>query len=204
MIVRTCTKCNQEKLLEEFSKKGLGKTNFNSSKPSPSMQDIRKKTCKKCDADYARKFRKQNKNYRGSGMTNKYTIDQRLLVSAVGARLGDARSRMAKGFAFVSPELDRDWLYNLFTAQNGECALSGEIMLLERKSPYSLSLDQIIPSKGYIKGNVQWVTWAVNRAKGDLSSEAFLGMCKKITERCNDYPLREYTQASGSAEPLVK
>lgn len=203
MNTRICTKCNQEKSLEEFSKKGLGKTNFKANKPAPSMMDVRKKTCKSCDAAYAREFRKANKNYRGSGITKKYSMDERLTVSAIGSRLADARSRQQRGFAYVSPELDRDWLYALFLEQGGKCALSGVPLRIERKHPVALSLDQIEPSKGYVKGNVQWVAWAVNRAKGDLPTAVFIDMCRKITERCNDYPEKEYTQAGGSAEPLA-
>jgi len=187
MSLRTCSKCNQEKLLEYFSKKGLGKTNFKAYMPAPSMMDERKKTCKVCDAAYAREFRKANKNYRGSGITKKYPISERLTVSAIGARLADARSRNQQGFAFVDPELNRDWLYALFISQEGKCALSGVLLRIEKKHPISLSLDQIVPSKGYIKGNLQWVAWAINRAKGDMSTDMFLDMCKKVTERCNDY-----------------
>ena len=203
MTNRICVKCNQQKLLEEFSRKGLGVTNFKANKPAPSMMDERKKTCKECDAAYAREFRKNNKNYRGSGITSKYSMDERLVVSAVGSRLADARSRAKLGFATVSPDLGRDWLYTLFQSQNGKCALSGVTLRVERKHPVSLSLDQIEPSKGYIKGNVQWVAWAVNRAKGDMSTEMFQDMCRQVTERCNDYPVREYTQVGGSAKPLA-
>lgn len=167
------------------------------------MLDENKKTCKVCDALYAREFRKTNKNYRGSGITKKYPIEERLLISAIGTRLADAKSRSQKGFAFVDPDLNRDWLYALFKKQAGKCALSGVTLLIERKSPLSLSLDQIEPSKGYIKENLQWVAWAVNRAKGDMPTNMFLDMCKKITERCNDYPVREYIQVDGSAEPLA-
>jgi hypothetical protein len=203
MIMRICTKCNQEKLLEEFSKKGLGTTNFKANKPAPSMIDVLKKTCKACDAAYAREFRKANKNYRGSGMINKYPMNERLVVSAIGSRLADARSRSQKGFATVAEDLDRDWLYALFLSQEGKCALSGVALRIERKHPVALSLDQIEPSQGYVKGNVQWVAWAVNRAKGDLPTAMFIDMCKKITERCNDYPVREYIQVDGSAKPLA-
>ena len=44
------------------------------------------------------------------------------------------------------------------------------------------SVDCIEPTLGYVKGNVQWVSWKVNRAKGDLSNEEFLNMCKAVIE----------------------
>lgn len=37
-----------------------------------------------------------------------------------------------------------------------------------------LSLDRVDSSKGYIRGNIQWVTKRINWMKGDLSMEEFL------------------------------
>ena len=53
-------------------------------------------------------------------------------------------------------------------------------MALETEHPHTLSLDQIDASKGYIEGNVQWLTWFVNRAKGEMSQEIFLSMCETV------------------------
>jgi hypothetical protein len=40
-------------------------------------------------------------------------------------------------------------------------------------NPLSCSIDRIDNSKGYTKDNVQLVTWACNRARGNLSVEDF-------------------------------
>ncbi len=42
------------------------------------------------------------------------------------------------------------------------------------------SPDQIVPGKGYVPGNVRWVLWAVNRAKGEMSEEDFVEICRKV------------------------
>jgi hypothetical protein len=97
-------------------------------------------------------------------------------------------------------DLDGEYLYELLVQQGMCCALSGIPMTLDKGTHHVLSLDQITAGGGYVRGNVQWLSWAVNRAKGDLSLQEFVGMCKAIG-RCNDYPEREYAQVGGSALP---
>ena len=44
-----------------------------------------------------------------------------------------------------------------------------------------LSIDNFSKSgKGYVPGNVQWVSWRVNRAKGEQTQEQFLEMCRAV------------------------
>lgn len=45
-----------------------------------------------------------------------------------------------------------------------------------------LSIDKIRPEGGYVEGNVQWVAWAVNRAKGDMETDVFVDMCRQVLE----------------------
>lgn len=47
---------------------------------------------------------------------------------------------------------------------------------------FNASLDRIDSSKGYIKGNIQWVTKEVNFMKQELSNNRFLQLCKIICE----------------------
>lgn len=158
---KTCRTCKETKPESEFSIAASGKkgANFRHSK-------FRLKTqCKSCDAEYARNFRKNNKNYTGTGKINKF--ENRYLASAVSNRMTEAKSRSKKsGLPF---DLDQEYLYNLYNLQNGVCIYTKEPLLLERENLASLSLDKIEPSLGYVKGNVQWVCWAVNRAKGEMT-----------------------------------
>lgn len=179
-MTKTCNACNKEKPLEEFglqTSRDKG-TNFHKN-PTYKAQ------CKACIAEYARNWRKNNTNYKGSGKITKYPEEDRLLLSAISSRLTDAKTRTKK---YNKPEcdVDRDYLYSLFKKQNGRCAYSGVELSLQKSSPLVLSLDQIDPTKGYIKDNVQWLAWAVNRAKGDMDEQTFLDMCRVITEKCND------------------
>lgn len=50
-------------------------------------------------------------------------------------------------------------------------------------SHYAPSPDRVVPSLGYVAGNVRWVLWMVNRAKGRMTEEQFLDMCRAAAAR---------------------
>ena len=179
---KTCTTCNETKPIEEFGKNGSRGTNFRSNAGT-----ARKAVCKVCTALAAKAWRKANPNYHKnkSNKINKYVVEDKLLISAIGSRLIDAKQRI-KNLNQIPTDLDRDWLFDLYKKQEGKCALSGVSLVVEKGTPLTLSLDKIDPSKGYVKGNVQWLCWAVNRAKGDLHTEDFVDMCQSVVRKCND------------------
>lgn len=76
--------------------------------------------------------------------------------------------------------------WNKFLEQNRICALTGEVLILERDVNKSLtntaSLDRIDSSKGYTVDNVQWVHKDVNIIKSNLSEDRLLFWVKKIYE----------------------
>ena len=62
------------------------------------------------------------------------------------------------------------------------CALSGEELSFGvGRMRGTASLDRIDSSKGYVKGNVQWVHKDVNFMKRTLNQQTFVNWCKKIT-----------------------
>lgn len=170
MTNRTCSVCGVSKAVSDFPLKVENPTGFRSDghKYSP---------CKACNAERAREWRKKNKNYRGSGLINQYPREAWATLSAIRTRLREAKLRIKK-FSLTETDLEDKYLYDLFVAQKGLCALLGYEMVVERKHPLSLSLDQIDPGMGYLKGNVQWVTWVANRAKGDMTQDDFYSMCQ--------------------------
>lgn len=42
------------------------------------------------------------------------------------------------------------------------------------------SLDRIDSSKGYIKGNLQWLCWSCNHHKNDTPHDDFIQMCRNV------------------------
>ena len=49
-----------------------------------------------------------------------------------------------------------------------------------RNSP---SLDKIIPSKGYVEGNVAWISFKANAIKNDANSEEILKVSKWLKKQ---------------------
>lgn len=189
MHEQICTKCNVLKPIEQFSLRGTGVNNFKALKAIG--WTLHKASCKECDAEYAREFRKKNPGYRGSGRNKKCSGEDRYLLSAIRVRFNSCMSRQRKFKKQIETNLTEDYLFDLFKKQEGKCKYSKELMAIDTKNLLALSLDKIIPDLGYVIGNVQWVCWAVNRAKGELKESDFLAMCRVITERCNDHPVRE-------------
>lgn len=80
-------------------------------------------------------------------------------------------------------DLTLEYILNIF---DGKCKLSGEEIsfgkIWKSKTDQTASLDRIENSKGYIKGNVQWVHKDVNFMKRILQQERFIDLCKKIAD----------------------
>lgn len=173
---KTCSMCGQTKNLEEFTKADAS-TNFKYRNGKATHHTY----CKNCNAQRAREWRAKRPNYRGSGLIKTIPVEDRLLMSAIRQRLADAKGRCKK-LRRDPPVLTSGYLYELFKQQNRSCALTGAPLSLVTEDPLCLSLDQIDPRQGYIEGNVQWLAWCVNRAKGDLSLNDFYDMCETVLE----------------------
>lgn len=97
--------------------------------------------------------------------------------------LGDSKKRAKKHkWDF---DLDRDYLVKLWKKQKGKCAitkvhLTGKPGTRQNKNPYRASLDRINNSKGYIKGNVRWVSHWYNNAKSTWTDKVFEDFVKHI------------------------
>ena len=84
--------------------------------------------------------------------------------------------------------IDTQFLKELWEIQNGKCPYTGIKMILPEskrgfgkcRSIEKASLDRIDSSKGYIKGNVEFVCQGINFAKHDYSKEEVLEFVNKI------------------------
>ena len=74
-----------------------------------------------------------------------------------------------------------EYIWNLFLKQNGRCAFSGiELVFKKCDNLQTASLDRIDSSKGYIKGNVQWIHKKFQSMKFILSNEEFIKNCSEV------------------------
>lgn len=106
------------------------------------------------------------------------------LSGRITAILGNAKKRASdKEWDY---NLDSDYLKELYTAQKGKCAISGELMTLfggkNRTTSNVISLDRIDNSLGYVKGNVQLVTAKINFMRGKMDVPELINLCKLIAE----------------------
>lgn len=94
-------------------------------------------------------------------------------------------NRYIKKGRFLEFNIDEKYLWEIYVKQNKKCAYTGiDLHLPETASDkqYNASVDRIDSSKGYIKGNVQFVHKHINIMKNIFSNDYFLNMCKKVTE----------------------
>ena len=84
-------------------------------------------------------------------------------------------------------DIDIEYGWQLYVEQNKQCAMTGlDIVFVmptkhKRNKTFNVaSLDRIDNSKGYIKGNVQWVHKEINRMRGSLSVDDFIKLCKEV------------------------
>ena len=176
MNFKTCSKCGLEKPIDQYLALKKDSNHYRLKGVAGAEHNPQ---CRPCKALAAKEWRKSHPNYRGTGKLLSIPKGDRLLMSAISDRLMQAKSRVKK-LGGLEPTIDREYLYLVFKKQQGLCALSGVTLKVEKHAVACLSLDKIIPELGYVTGNVQWVAWAVNRAKGDMSGEIFLDMCEKV------------------------
>lgn len=101
------------------------------------------------------------------------------------------RSAIKRNIPF---EVTIEYLWNLFIEQNHTCAITGDCI----EHIKDASLDRIDSSKGYIKGNVQWVTYQANVSKHTMSMESLYEFCKKVLNHANQQPSTSLTTCEGS------
>ena len=69
------------------------------------------------------------------------------------------------------------------------CAISGRAFDLDYRTPgaggthYAPSPDRIDPRRGYVRGNVRWILWCLNRGKGEMPADDFLELCRLVWAR---------------------
>lgn len=105
-------------------------------------------------------------------------VDYRLRVM-----LRNAKQRAKnKGLRF---DIDLTYLQDLWTGNDGHCALTGREFVLEKEERGSVklnapSLDRIIPELGYTKGNVRLVTFQTNICLHNFGEQALLAFARNL------------------------
>lgn len=101
------------------------------------------------------------------------------------------RCKRTAGIKKYEFDLDIPYLEKVWRDQKGICPYTGLAIILPKnsaldqalKSMEKASLDRIDSSKGYIKGNVEFVCLGANWAKSNFSKEAAMAFFNKIKKQ---------------------
>lgn len=74
-------------------------------------------------------------------------------------------------------------LRELLESQNSRCAYTSVPLSLGDNASVDHKIPRAMGGLNHDIKNIQWVTWAVNRSKTDLSHEEFVEMCHRVAER---------------------
>lgn len=159
--VKKCPKCGEFK-------------EFNRSYCRPCYSQWQKENRKKRrkNKDHVNKTQQYSRNYYQSTKNN---ID-----ASLKRKLYAAKQRTKK--KNLEFNLDIDYLKNLFLKTKGNCVVSGKKLIIGAglREPDSLSIDRIDSKKGYIKGNIRFVTFAINVAIQNWGLDEFYILCEDV------------------------
>lgn len=132
--------------------------------------------CRNCEKEVAVEYRSKPGYY---DKRRKYKASKaRDIKFHVQEKISQWRGKTA------GSDLDSQYLIDLFNSQSGLCFYTSRPMVLGARKgvaqPDSLSLDRLVPEKGYTKGNVVWCCYLVNTMKQNLSEEEFYLYIKNI------------------------
>ena len=115
--------------------------------------------------------KRKHRNWKGSG-TVSATYFSSLKRGADGG----------KGRKPIPFNITIDYVADLLdNKQKGKCALTGIYISVKDKTA---SLDRIDSSKGYERGNLQWLHKDVNMMKRHYSQDYFIYLCKAVSNSC--------------------
>lgn len=80
------------------------------------------------------------------------------------------------------------YLYNQYKLQDGKCYYTGyKFDYTQPRSPFSISVDKLIPNKGYTVGNIVLCTQSMNTMKLNMSISEFIDHLKSIKDGLNNF-----------------
>ena len=174
--MKTCTKCDQEKPVSEFGK-------------DAQKRDGLRPVCKQCNREVAKVWELRTKETRVE-QGRKWKAANRALINdtakawrqhgsgSVSEMLSQAKKRAKKAgipFTVTAADVPIPELCPVF----GKPLARGNT---KGPSPWSPSLDKIIPALGYIPGNVRVLSHKANLMKNDATPEELSVFAKWIQQ----------------------
>lgn len=174
--MKTCTKCGQEKAINEFGKDAL-------------KRDGLRSVCKQCNREVAKLWELRTKEKRREQSKNWKTANRSLIndtakawrqrgSGSISEMLSQAKKRAKKigvPFTVTAADVSIPELCPVF----GKPLARGNT---RGPAPWSPSLDRTIPALGYVPGNVVVLSHKANVMKNDASPEELLAFAKWIQQ----------------------
>ncbi len=135
------------------------------------------------ESETYKEFRELKNNY---DMDEDEFFEIKDILTFLAANLRRAANR---GTGSQKIEVDLDYVYDVGAGQDFRCALTGDDLEFTRGgttwlgkwcNPNSCTIDRIDSSKGYVKGNIQLITWRANCLKQHLDNDEFINFCKDV------------------------
>lgn len=151
-----CVKCNEEKEIENFYYSRTRKTRCSS--------------CKSCNTKDCLNYQ-QKSGYRNS---EKYVFYQRAY---------NIKRDKGRGNIEIMEDL-QNHLSDLWLKQDKKCHYTGLEMNINgyKNNNLAMTVDRVIPEKGYVEGNIVLCCNIVNKMKQNLTIEELKFWCKTILE----------------------
>lgn len=128
---------------------------------------------------------------------DQYTPFRRLLVTAKRDRGRQSRKSLAarSPVTITLEDMKKQW-----EKQKGICPYTGWKLILKenskrgRTTPTQASLDRVDSSRGYVKGNIQFVSLMANYAKNCFDDDFLIYFCKCVSRKHPDYDSHTCTE----------
>lgn len=88
--------------------------------------------------------------------------------------------RGTKKVLSLERDIPPEYGWDVINKQGWRCALTG--IPLESSGPNMLSKDRIDSAKGYVEGNLQFVTVNANKVKTDMNLNQLLALCQQVVD----------------------
>jgi len=157
LTTKKCNTCEQELPLVEYSKNSANKDRLQSN-------------CKKCDNEYQRKRRVENKEY-SLDYQRKYQANRRKDFNYRLQMLLNA-SKQRASLKNREHTITLDDIKDLYPV-DGKCPVFGFDLEFNSQGfrETSPSIDRIDSTKGYTRDNIQIISWKANRLKAYATVE---------------------------------
>lgn len=169
---KKCNRCCVTLNIDNFS--------FRNLKAKNGLEYMRPRSkCKKCESLLTCKYQSQPKIRERIKRSRK---NDRSLKSLIQNRIAAWKKKTSNS------DLTTEYLLKQHELQEGKCYYTGLPLVILKTSEWkddfenSISLDRLIPDKGYVQGNVVFCLYSVNTMKGRLTEQEFYSRMQQILQ----------------------